>query len=65
MDLIRVYELMDIESQCIHRNIFGCDRDCKNCDLLQKDKELLEAYKIVKSILKDMIMIETNKEKKG
>ena len=52
MEFERAYELMDIELQCVHRNIIGCDRDCANCDLVQKDTDLIEAYQMAKFALR-------------
>ena len=49
----RVHELMNIELQCIKRNIAGCDRNCVSCDLVQKDEDLLEAYRLVILMLED------------
>ena len=46
MEAMRAKELMDIELACIRRNITGCDRKCENCDLVQKDTDLIEAYQM-------------------
>lgn len=52
MEFSRAYELMDIELQCVLRNSTGiCNRDCKNCDLVQKDTDLIEAYQMAKYAL--------------
>jgi hypothetical protein len=49
MKLQRALELMDIELSCINRNIEKtCDRHCEKCDLVQEDKDLIEAYQIAK-----------------
>ena len=41
----RTIELLEIERECICRNIDKkCDRDCGRCDLVQKDKDLIELY---------------------
>lgn len=41
----RTLELLRIERECILRNIdHKCDRKCGNCDLVQKDYDLLEMY---------------------
>ena len=45
----RALELMDIELSCINRNIEKtCDRHCDKCDLVQEDRDLIEAYQIAK-----------------
>ena len=53
MDRVRALELMKIEAECIRRNSlpFGCDRHCEDCDLVQEDWELEEAYGYVIGIL--------------
>ena len=52
----RVYELMDIEHECVLRNHYQeCDRNCKDCDLVQKDVDLIEAYVMAKNAIKNMI----------
>ena len=55
MEFERAYELMDIELQCVHRNILGCDRNCAKCDLVQKDTDLVEAYQMAKFALSQLI----------
>lgn len=55
MNLERVKELMEIERECVSRGDL-CDRDCKNCELVQETRELLEAYKIVILELEDRIL---------
>lgn len=37
--------LMFIELECVQRNIdHKCNRDCANCDLVQTDEDLIQAY---------------------
>lgn len=43
MDIDRAIELMEIEQQCVIRSD-SCGRDCAQCDLVQNDKELIQAY---------------------
>lgn len=41
----RMLELLKIERECIQRNHDNtCNRDCLNCDLVQKDEDLMEMY---------------------
>ena len=44
--------IMQMEKQCVLRNIQGCDRNCKKRDLLKPDKEILEGYDMAISALK-------------
>lgn len=46
MTINRARELMKIETECIKR-ANTCGRNCAKCELVQDDKELLQAYKIV------------------
>lgn len=46
--------IMQTEKQCVLRNIQGCDRNCKKCDLLKPDKEILEGYDMAISALKEI-----------
>lgn len=46
MDLKRIYELLNIERTCV-MNGNECDRNCKNCELVQDDKELILMYDIL------------------
>lgn len=50
----RMLELLKIEQKCVKRgsgldeNFEGaCNRDCANCDLVQKDADLLDMYEKV------------------
>lgn len=55
MEFKDAYNIMDIEINCIHRNItHTCDRKCENCDLVQKDTDLIEAYQMAKFALKKL-----------
>ena len=47
----RMLELLKIEQKCVKRNSGldedfegKCDRDCANCELVQKDEDLLDMY---------------------
>ncbi len=54
MTIDRIIELLEIEKQCVLRNsIHECDRDCANCDLAQKDSDLLKMYTDVIDLLKE------------
>ena len=44
MELKRMYELLNIERECIMRQ---CDKDCANCDLAQDKSELILMYNIL------------------
>ena len=46
MEIKRVYELLNIERECVMRGN-TCNRDCINCGLAQDDKELIEMYDIL------------------
>lgn len=52
MTLKRVIELLKIERECVARGSgksdsgISCNRDCANCDLVQEDADLLEAYRL-------------------
>lgn len=45
---------MRIEKQCVQRGSY-CDRDCAHCDIVQDDKELIEAYEEVDNILSQLL----------
>lgn len=52
MEFQKAHEIMDIELQCVRRNICKiCDRNCGECDLVQKDTDLIEAYQMAKFAL--------------
>lgn len=56
MEFKQAYEIMDIELKCVHRNVLGCcNRNCAECDLVQKDTDLIEAYQMAKFALKRLI----------
>lgn len=45
-------DLMDIKIQCTQNNIENkCDKDCKKCNLSQKDEDLMEVYQMAKYVL--------------
>lgn len=50
MTLERVRELMTIEQECVKR-ANTCGRDCAKCDLVQDDKDLIEAYDVIQIVL--------------
>lgn len=50
MTIQRARELMTIERECV-KQANTCGRDCAKCDLVQDDKELLDAYETVQLAL--------------
>ena len=68
MELKRIYELLNIERECIMRGK-TCNRDCINCDLIQDDQELILMYNIlimmIGSLLPQWKTLEINDENKG
>ena len=59
----RVYELMQSEKTCIVRNRYGkCSRKCADCDLVQDNSDLIEAYDKVLSLLSTLEFL---REKRG
>lgn len=57
MNTFRAMELMEVERACMERNYFHlCDRDCADCDLVQEDEELLDAYDQVIEVLKGALL---------
>ena len=52
MTIERMIELLKIEHECITRGA-TCDRNCANCDLVQKDTDLDEMYRSVIGILEE------------
>ena len=46
MESKRIYELLAAERACILRSN-ECNRDCKNCELVQDEEELLLMYDIL------------------
>ena len=63
MELKRMYELLNIERECIMRQ---CDRDCANCDLVQNESELILMYNIlitmIGSLMPQWKTLEINKD---
>lgn len=55
MDFQKAHDLLGIELECIYRNIDRCDRNCAECDLVQKDEDLIAAYKVARYALRYMI----------
>lgn len=62
MDFQKAHDLLGIELQCIYRNIEGCNRDCAKCDLVQKDEDLIAAYKVARYALRYMIAEENRSD---
>lgn len=50
MTLERMLELLTIERNCVER-AEHCDRNCKECGLVQDDKELIQMYDLVIGII--------------
>ena len=55
MELKRIHELLTAERACIlHSN--ECNRDCKNCELVQDEEELLLMYDILIMLFGSLIL---------
>lgn len=52
MELKRIYELLNIERECVMRQ---CNRDCANCDLVQDESELILMYNILIAMIGSII----------
>ena len=52
MDRYKLKELMQIERACVKRGS-TCNRKCADCDLVQDDKTLIEAYDGILDMLED------------
>lgn len=53
MGIEKIIEILNIEKECVKRNINkDCNRDCSSCDLVLEDEEILTAYTLAISILK-------------
>ena len=65
MEIKRIYELLNIERECVMRGN-TCDRDCINCDLVQDDQELISMYNIlimmIGGLLPEWKTLEVNKD---
>lgn len=54
MTIQRMIELLEIEHECMLRNLHDdCDRNCADCDLVQDDGDLHEMYTDVIALLKE------------
>lgn len=51
----QVIKVIKNERLCVLRNIAGCDRDCKNCDLVLPDSEIIDAYNYCLEILNEKL----------
>ena len=51
MDILTAKKYMEIELECVKRNIAGCDRNCGQCDLAQNDTDIIKAYERVISYI--------------
>ena len=54
MEPKRIYELLTAERACILRSN-KCNRDCKNCELVQNEEELLLMYDILIMLIGSLI----------
>lgn len=53
MGIEKIIEILNIEKECVKRNINkDCNKDCGSCDLVLEDEEILTAYTLAISILK-------------
>ena len=50
MDKIEVIKYLKIERECISRD---CDRNCGECDLVQEQETLLDAYNSAIALLEN------------
>ena len=48
MEIQRIFDLLQIERECISRD---CDRDCAHCELVQERDELLKMYDILIALI--------------
>lgn len=65
MEIKRIYELLNIERECVMRGS-TCNRDCINCELVQDDQELILMYNIlimmIGSLLPEWKTLEVNED---
>lgn len=54
MGINQIIEILETEKKCVKKNINGCDGDCGNCELALEDDEILTAYTLAISILKNV-----------
>ena len=55
MTIDEAIKVLDNEQRCVIRNIGNrCKRDCGMCDLLLPDEDILSAYGLAISILRDL-----------
>lgn len=52
-DIEKAIEVIKTEKKCVIYNTKGCDRKCEDCVLLLPDKEIISAYNITLSILRE------------
>ena len=54
MTFPEVVEYLENEAECVRRGS-TCSRDCGNCELVRKDEDIIEAYRIAIGIVKEKI----------
>ena len=54
MTFPEVVEYLENEAECVRRGS-TCSRDCGNCELVRKDEDILEAYRIAIGVMKEKI----------
>lgn len=64
-DVDRIIKLLGYEYECVSRQsgILQCDRNCTECDIVQDDKELLQMYRKVMSILSYLEQVHSDNTK--
>lgn len=56
MEFPYALKIMRIEKECVIRNATGvCKRECAECDLVQKDTDLIEAYQMAEFAITKLI----------
>lgn len=48
-------KIINKEYECVKRAIAGCNRDCSNCDLVELDKKIFDAYDLAIATLQKQI----------
>lgn len=51
----QVIKVIETEKTCVQRAIKGCNRDCRHCDLVMPDKDVIEGYNMAISALEKQI----------
>ena len=54
MDLKRIYDLLNIERECVMRGS-KCNHNCLECELVQNDEELILMYNILIAMIGSLL----------